>query len=193
MEDFVYILDYLALGLPQPERRRFRREPVAYGIGDFEFKLLELEPKPNQVVQVGERVYVGKDLERREKIAHVKRRISYERLTSSAQRELQYILLQIIKVSEERFVKFYNESGAITARFHSLQLLPGLGKKTLESILEAREKAMFQSFEDIAQRTLLKQPDKAIARRIELELSNPEEKYHLFVHRPKKEEHERYS
>jgi putative nucleotide binding protein len=186
MEDFVYILDYLAVGLPGRERKPFKTGPLAYGIGDFEFKLLELEPKPNVVLQVGERVYVGKELEKRDKIAHVKRRISHDKLTSSAQRELPYILFQIVKNFEERFVKFYNEAAPITTRFHSLQLLPGLGKKTLESILEERRKLAFQSFEDITKRTMLKQPEKAIAKRIELELSNPSEKYYLFVQKPRK-------
>ncbi len=107
MEDFVYILDYLALGLPGREQRRFRRVPVAYGLGDFEFKILELEPKQNIVLQVGERVYIGKEMEKREKIAHVKRRIGYNGLTSAAQSELPYVLFDVVKAKEEYFVKFF--------------------------------------------------------------------------------------
>ncbi|MEW6069137.1 MAG: DUF655 domain-containing protein [Candidatus Thermoplasmatota archaeon] len=187
MEDFVYILDYLAVALPTATRH-FKRAPSAYGIGEFEFKLLELEPKPNVTLQIGERVYVGKDIEKREKIARVKRRIGYENLTTTAKKELPYILEQIVKGQEERFITFYNESSPITTRFHSLQLLPGLGGKTLESVLEERNKAKFQNFEDVAKRTMLRHPDKAIVKRIELELSNPSEKYFLFVSRPKREE-----
>lgn len=187
MEDFVYILDYLPLGLPGREQRRFRRVPVAYGLGDFEFKILELEPKQNIVLQVGERVYIGKEMEKREKIAHVKRRLGYEALTSNAQSELPYVLLQIVKAFEARFVKFFNEASSVTPRYHSFQLLPGLGKKTLESLLEERNKKLFVSFEDIAQRTMLKQPDKAIAKRIELELSSYAEKYYLFAQKPRRE------
>jgi len=65
MEDFAYILDYLASGLP--DQRRFRREPVAYSIGDSEFKILELTPKPGITLNVGEKVYIGKEMEKREK------------------------------------------------------------------------------------------------------------------------------
>jgi putative nucleotide binding protein len=187
MEDFIYILDYLAVALPTPGRA-FRKEPSAYGIGEFEFKLLEVESKPNIVLQIGERVYIGKELDKRDKIARVKRRIGYENLTTTAKKELPFILEQIVKAQEERFVNFYNESASITRRFHSLQLLPGLGGKTLESVLEERNKLKFLSFEDIAKRTMLKHPEKAIVKRIELELSNPSEKYFLFVPRYKREE-----
>jgi len=186
MEDFAYILDYLASGLP--DQRRFRREPVAYSIGDSEFKILELTPKPGITLNVGEKVYIGKEMEKREKIAHVKRRIGYDDLTGAAQGELPYILLDIVKAKEEYFVKFFNGASPITTRFHVLELLPGLGRKTLLSFLDERKKGLFSGFEDIGKRTMLKNPDKIIAKRIELELSDPHQKYYLFVQKPKKEE-----
>ncbi len=187
MEDFAYILDYLASGLP--DQRRFRREPVAYGIGDSEFKILELTPKLDVTLNIGEKVYIGKEMEKRDKIAHVKRRMGYNSLTNAAQSELPYILLDIVKEKEERFVKFFNDATPITTRFHVLELLPGLGKKNLLSILNERKKAPFKDFEDIGKRTMLKNPDKIIAKRIEFELSEAHQKYYLFVQRPKREEY----
>jgi putative nucleotide binding protein len=187
MEDFAYILDYLVSGLPN--QRRFRREPVAYGIGDSEFKILELTPKSDVTINIGERVYIGKEMEERKKIAHVKRRIGYNDLTSAAQSELPYVLLDIVKTKEEYFVKFFNGASPITTRFHALELLPGLGRKTLLSLLEERKKGLFSSFEDIGKRTMLKQPEKIITKRIEIELSDPHQKYYLFVQKPKKEEY----
>jgi len=187
MEDFAYILDYLASGLP--DQRRFRREPVAYGIGDSEFKILELTPKPDVTLNIGERVYIGKEMEERKKIAHVKRRIGYNNLTSAAQSELPYVLFDVVKVKKEYFVKFFNEASPITTRFHALELLPGLGRKTLLSILDERKKGLFSSFEDIGKRTMLKNPDKSITKRIELELSDSHQKYYLFVQKPRKEEY----
>ena len=80
MEDFAFILDYLAQG--PPDSKRFKREPVAFALGETEFKLLELNPKPDAVLNIGDRVYIGKELERREKILHVKRRISYSDLSA---------------------------------------------------------------------------------------------------------------
>ena len=64
------------------------------------------------------------------------------------------------------------------------ELLPGLGKKTMWAIIEERKKSLFESFEDLETRvTSLHKPDQLIARRIEDELSDPDQKYHLFVAR----------
>lgn len=182
MEDYVYILDYLPMGLP--ESRRFRKEPIAYGLGDREFKLLELIPKKGIDLYIGERVYIGKNIDLRDKIMHVKRRISYNELTHTAQTELPYTIMEIVKKNEERFVKFFNEAHPISTRLHMLELLPGLGKKTMWSILEEREKGPFKSFEDLQRRvSSLRHPEKLIAKRIELEITEPDQKYHLFVAR----------
>jgi putative nucleotide binding protein len=182
LEDFAHVLDYLPQGLPG--ERTFRREPLAYALGESEFKLFELVPKPNAQMTIGQRVYVGKEAERRAEILHVKRRVGFEELTTSAQKELPFVTVDVVKIQEVRFVQFYNEAQAITTRFHMLELLPGLGKKTMWSIIEERKKGKFASFEDMAKRvTSVKHPEKLIAKRIEIELSDPGQKYHLFVAR----------
>ncbi len=180
MEDYAYILDYLPQG--HQDQRRFKREPIAIALGDTEFKLLELIPKPDIPLQIGERVYIGKDLELRAEILHVKRRIGHEDLTSAASSELPYIIEDIVKKTEDRFVKFFNEAQAISTRYHMLELLPGLGKKTMWSIVDARKRTPFTSFEDIGDKvSTLHQPDKLICKRIELELMDSSQKYRLFV------------
>lgn len=180
MEDYVYILDYLSTGKPG-----YRKGSLAYGVGENQFTLLELIPKPNVTLTIGERVYVGKDKEKREKIAKVKGRINYEDLTAAAHGELFYIILDIIKNNEERFVKFYNECPAISTRYHALELLPGLGKKTMQEIVEERKKMPFKSFEDMSARVKnLHHPEKLIARRVEEELMDANQKYRLFTRPP---------
>lgn len=182
MEDYARILDYLPQG--HPERSRYRREPLAYGIGEDEFKLFELTPKPDATLTVGERVYIGKDPEKRDKILHVKRRVGYEELTAAAQSELPFVVEEIIREKEERYIRFYNEAQAITTRFHMLELLPGLGKKTMWAILEERKKGPFKSFSDMAKRVpAVHHPEKLIAKRIEIELADPGQKYHIFAAR----------
>ena len=180
MEDYVYILDYLPTG-----RVGYRRGIIAYGIGESQFTLLELIPKPNVTLSIGERIYVGKDLSKRDKIAKVKGRVNYEDLTPTAHGEIFYIIQDIVKNNEERFVKFFNEAPSITTRFHALELLPGLGKKTMMEILEERKKEPFKSFEDINNRIKsIHAPEKIIAKRVLEELENPNEKYRLFTRPP---------
>jgi putative nucleotide binding protein len=182
VEDYARILDYLPQGLP--DEKMYKREPVAYAIGEDQFKLFELVPKENVPLAPGDKVYIGKDLELRQEILHVKKRISYNELTNAAQSELPFVILQVIKAHEERFVRFFNESQPITSRFHMLELLPGLGKKTMWAIVEERKKGPFRDVADITTRVpLAHQIEKHVAQRIEEELKNPDEKYRIFVAR----------
>ena len=65
-----------------------------------------------------------------------------------------------------------------------LELIPGLGKKTMWAIVEERKKGPFQNYEDLAKRvTTVKQPQKLIAKRIDDVLSDPNPKYRIFVSR----------
>ncbi len=182
LEDYARILDHLPQG--HPDRSKYHREPVAYALGEDEFKLFELTPKETAAITIGDRVYIGKDVDKRDVIMHVKRRVGYEELTTAAQTELPFVVGEILKDKEDKFIRLFNEAQAITTRFHMLELLPGLGKKTMWAILEERKKGPFKSFEDLAARvTTIRHPEKLLSKRIEMEIANPGEKYHLFVAR----------
>ena len=183
MEDYVYVLDYLDKGRGDvPPHKRY---PVVYGLGENQFTILELIPRENVNFSIGERIYVGKDNIKRAKIKKIKGRIKYEALTSTAHGEMPYILLDIVHNREKYFIEFFNNAPAISTRFHVLELLPGLGKKMMHDILDERRKKSFSSFEDMTNRIdFLRSPDKLIAKRIELELTDPDQKYRLFTRLP---------
>ncbi|MCK4444747.1 MAG: DUF655 domain-containing protein, partial [Thermoplasmata archaeon] len=52
MEDYAHILDYLPQG--RHEGGRITKEPVAYALGEDEFKLFELIPKENATLVIGD-------------------------------------------------------------------------------------------------------------------------------------------
>lgn len=182
-EEYAYILDFLPEGLYTPIQKR--REPIAQAIGELYFTLLELTPKPGVFLEIGERVYIGKGF--RQKIAHVKGKITYDDLTATAKSELPNVLEIIIRQREAFFVDFFNKAGPLTPKLHAIELLPGIGKKTMWEILEERKKKLFDSFDDISKRTSISDPIKLIIRRIEQELQN-DEKYYLFVPKRRREE-----
>lgn len=183
VEDYVYVLDYLPKG--RGDLPPHKRHPTVYGIGENQFTLLELIPKNNASIAIGERIYVGKDPKKRNKINKIKGRVNYEDMTSTAHGEMTYVLLDIVKNKMDYFIKFFNEAPAISTRFHVLELLPGLGKKMMHDILDERRKQPFSSFEDMTNRIdFLRAPDKLIAKRIELELTDPNQKYRLFTRPP---------
>ena len=188
MEDYIYVLDYLPKG--RGDLPPFKRRPTLYGLGENQFTLLELIPKRDTNFSVGDRVYVGKDANQRKKIEKIKGRVNYEDLTSSAHGELPYVILDVVHDREGHFVKFFNEASAISTRFHVLELLPGLGKKMMHEILDERKKKLFESFEDMRNRIdFLRAPDKLIAKRIELELTDPNQKYRIFTRPPLSKSH----
>lgn len=187
MEEYAYVLDVMPQGRPD---QRGRREPLAYAVGASNFVLLELVIKPDASMVVGERVYVGKELDEREKVERVRGRIAYDDMTHAAQSELPFVIEEIVKADAERFVKFYNEAGPVTTRMHVLELLPGVGKKLMQAIVNERKQGgAFKSFEDLDDRVKsLHGPEKLIAHRIELEIKDDSQKYHVFAQPYKREE-----
>ena len=180
MEEYAYVLDYLSQGIPT--NNFGKKEPLCYALGDDEFKLFELVPKATAIINIGERVYIGKDPVKRTVIDHVKRRIGPTDLTHGAMAELEYCVNDIVLTNQPRFIRFFNEAEPISMRKHLLEELPGLGKKTMTIILDERTKGgMFKDFKDLSDRTSVKNPEKLITARIVLELKDNEMKRYLFV------------
>jgi putative nucleotide binding protein len=181
MEEFAYILDYLPQGAPTSNFGK--KEPICYALGSEEFKLFELIVKPNAAVTIGEKTFIGKDsdTQKRDVVDHVKRRIKYNDLTSNAASELEFAVTDIVNNDQEKYIGFINRAEAISMRKHLLEELPGLGKKSLNIILEERKKGLFKDFEDLATRTGIKAPEKLIVARIVLEIEDDERKHYLFV------------
>jgi len=151
--------------------------PTVQMVGESYFTLLEAEVRPGAQASLHERLYIGK--ERREKINRIIGRIGYNDLTANAKAELLPVLEKLISNQEPRFVSFFNNSQPITPRMHALELLPGIGKKSMWQIINAREKKTFESFKDIQDRTSIGDPIRVIAKRILDELVG-EEKYRIF-------------
>jgi len=160
-EDYAIVLDFLSTGYADS----YKREPIAQVIGEKEFSLLEVVPRENIRLDLNERVYIGPD--KREKIRFIKGRIGYDKLTSTARSELRKVVEELIGKNEDKFINFFNKTGAITVRQHSLELLPNIGKKHMKTMLEERQKKPFESFKDISDRVkLMPNPLKTLADRI---------------------------
>jgi putative nucleotide binding protein len=182
-EDYVYVLDYMAHGKMGGIRMAFRSEPLVQIMGENYFTLLEAIPRTGIIISLHERLYIGKDLPR-EKISHILGRINYDDLSSTAKIELPLAVEDIVIKNEGRFNKFFNNAEAVTPRMHSLELIPGIGKKYTWTILRVREQKLFESFEDIKKRTGLPDPVKLITKRIMEELTEKDPKYRLFTRAP---------
>ncbi|MEM3126714.1 MAG: DUF655 domain-containing protein [Candidatus Woesearchaeota archaeon] len=178
-EEYVIVLDFLQNGYPLDTRPSYKKTPIAQAIGKEHFALLELVPRKDVFLKPMEEVYVGEG--KRDKIHHISAKLNLDKLTSTALSEVEYVIRDLVKKNEKRFVEFFNTAQPLTTRMHSLELLPGVGKKHMWEILEKRNEKKFESFEDIRKRVkLMPDPEKAIIKRIMKELSG-EEKHFLFV------------
>ena len=177
-EDYAFVIE----NLPSGHSSQLRREPVAQLIGERFFTLLEATVNPAANIVIGHKVYVGK--EGRTEVERIKGRIKFSDLTNSAKESLPSVLKKIIEEREKDFVNFINNSKPISIRVHTLDLLPGVGKKNMEALLEERGKKPFENFVDIKQRvTTMPDPIGIFSHRITSELEG-NEKYYLFTKPP---------
>jgi len=182
-EDHAYVLDYLAHGKAGLTKGVFKAEPIIQLLGETYFTLLEATPRSGIVVNQGMRIYIGKD-QPRQAISHILGRVSYNDLSPGAKAELPFVIEEAIKNNEVRFVDFFNTANAMTPRMHSLELIPGIGKKYAWAILDMREKRPFQNLKDVRERTQLPDPIRLLTRRIMEELTEEGPKYRLFTRPP---------
>lgn len=178
-EEVVIVLDFLRNGYPFDDRPLYMKTPIAQAIGKQHFVLLELVPKKGVHLQPYQEVYIGEG--KRDQIHHIVGKLSLDKLTATAKNELEYVIKDIVKANEKRFVEFFNTARPLSMRMHQLELLPGLGKKHMWQILEARDDKPFENIEDIKKRVkLMPDPEKTIIRRIMQELQG-NEKHCIFV------------
>lgn len=182
-EEIARVLDYLPYGRT-PDTRTYQKQPLVQAVGDTNFVLMEMTPKEGVVPVAGARVYIGSGS--REEIDHVNRRIDYSELSNSAKLELPFVIKTIVLEEEARFIRYFNDAGPITTRMHALELLPGIGKKLMWSVLNERKKGPFKDFADLVERVKgLYNPEKLVAKRIEDELMDDRIKYRVFTTMPR--------
>jgi len=174
-DDYIIVLDFLSTGHADSRRA----EPTVQGIGKNFLSLLEVVLKDGVAVKPEDDLYIGEM--KREHVKYVKGRIGYNQLTGFAKSELEVVIDKIIDEDEKRFVNFFNIAGPVSTRLHSLELLPGIGKKHMWSIIEQRKKKKFENFEGLKKRVdMLPDPKRMIKKRIVDELKEID-RHRLFV------------
>lgn len=178
-EEAAIVLDFLPNGYPYDERPMYMKTSIAQAIGKEHFVLLELVPKKGIHLQSFEEVYIGDG--KRDKIHHIVGKIPLGKLTATAKSELEFVIKDIIRKNEAKFVGFFNRAQPLSTRMHQLELVPGLGKKHMWEIIEARNEKPFGSFADLKNRVkLMPDPGKVVVKRILQELEGAE-KHKIFV------------
>ncbi len=178
-EEYAYVLAYEPRG--RSKRVRGREGAIVEAIGERYLTLLELLALPSINIEVGERVYIGK--EGRDKIISVLGKLEYDELSPYAKSTLPEVVEVLVKNNEKRFIEFINTAGPINPRIHKLELIPGIGKVITMNLIREREARPFESYEDLYKRIGLKDIHRLIAKRIVQEISGSE-RINILIRKP---------
>jgi putative nucleotide binding protein len=177
-EEYAVVLDFLAHG--RSDGRGYGDGALAYAVSVSDFALYELSLAGDADISILDRVRVRPDFE-----AGIDRgrEVDYGDLSDGARSELDYVVEDIVDENERRFVDFYNDAQPISLRLHQLNLLPGIGDKLRDNILDERKRhGPFESFDDLADRVDgLHNPREVVVERILEEMQEEDLKYHNFA------------
>ena len=178
-DESAVVLDFLPHGRTEDDRPQYEKEPLVYVLDTDDFKLYEAIVESDAGISIGDRVDIY-DSEFAERVNE----IEYEDLPSGANSELDYVVEDVVEENEQRFVDFYNDAQPITLRLHQLNLLPGIGKKLRNDILDERKRQPFDDFDDVESRISgLHNPQETLVERIMEELQSDDLKYRIFAQR----------
>ncbi|MFO7794248.1 MAG: DUF655 domain-containing protein [Candidatus Nanohaloarchaea archaeon] len=174
-DEYVKVLDFLEHG-----KSNEREERVAQTIGTEHYTLLEVVMREDKRPKGGEELYIGEG--DRDKVEFIKSRINYDDLTGNAKNELKYVLDAMINENEDQFVEFFNTATPVTPRRHAFELLPGIGSKHMQKLLDERDEEEFESFEDINDRVpSMPNSKETVRKRIIQELKGEDIRTRLFT------------
>jgi len=86
------VLDFLPRGSPNDGRPQYERSPVAFALGETDFRLVEAALTDDAGINIGDRI----EIEPPDENVKTLRTVSYDDLTSTAESELEYAIENII-------------------------------------------------------------------------------------------------
>lgn len=175
-EEYAYVLDFTLRG--RSTTVRGREGVIVTAIGESRLTLLEILGTPNSNFEIASKVYIGK--EGRTNVDLVLGKLTYEKLSNTARQELAGVVEMIVQNNERYFINYLNNAQPLTPRIHALDLIPGIGKMFIKTMLAERDKKQFESYEDLQERVGLKDPVQQISKRIMEEIIG-DARMNLFV------------
>ncbi len=174
-DEYAYVLEYLPYGLAGSKDRR----PSAIILTDSLGLLLVALKKEAKPLEVGMKVYIGEN--KREEVHHIIERISPEKLNENGFMVLHEKLHEKVMENEKQYIEIINKIGPVNVRLHALSLIPGMGKKMVQKVVEERGKKPFESYQEMEDRLGASyNAAKSIEDRIIEEMEN-KDKYRIFT------------
>lgn len=146
---------------------------VIYALSENPFVLARLKPKEGISNQMaGERIWIGKDRSRREVVDTVLGMTSVERLSNAAGLDLPLIIQLFIEENAGHFINsFFNKAGPLSLKQHAFELLPGIGGKKAQQMVEIRGRVGFKTLEELNEKCAIDAAE-LLANRFHQEMSD---------------------
>ncbi len=112
-------------------------------------------------------------------ILKIKRFINYNQLNPNEQLILVSVVQKYIEDSPELFIQAINNAPPLSLTKHSLELLPNVGKKTMQTVVKEIGLKKFESLEDLKKRGGI--GVNVITERVIEEINSDDEKHYMFL------------
>ena len=112
---------------------------VATLMAEKTMKFCRVKVKEADLMQVNQRVYIGKDRSKRESISSIIGMAHLDKMSNMAKQDMETVVEMFVQEHAQFFVEeFFNKAGYISMQKHAFILLPNVNKKTAQKMVEIR-------------------------------------------------------
>ena len=152
--------------------------PICQAIKLPTFQLYEILINKGEIITLQDKILItGQN----DSLGKVQRTLKFDQLTPTSSDIITEVIKDYVAANEVKYIEFINRAGPITIKRHSLEILPGVGKKLMWEVVNEREKEKFTTYGDLHKRVPGFKIVDAISKRIVEELENKDLKHYLFV------------
>ncbi len=132
-DEYAYVIEYLPHGLMDSKDHK-----ASAIILTDSLSLLVAATKKDVSLESEKKVYIGEN--KRDEIHHIIGRIKPEKLSGAGKERLAELISKRVKEEEQKFTTIINVLGPVNVRLNSLELIPNIGKKMTQKIIDERKK-----------------------------------------------------
>jgi putative nucleotide binding protein len=175
----LYLLDILQHGGVDKVGHSWR--PICQVLDTTNFQLYEMSLNKQKISELKLQQKITYSGREGSVLERLNKRLKYDDLTPTSNQTLSLVIEQYVVENESRFIKFINNVGPITIKRHYLEVLPGVGKKLMNELLQNRHKKLFDNFDELHKRVPGFKPKDVFTKRILDELQDQDLKHYIFV------------
>ncbi|MCH1616289.1 MAG: DUF655 domain-containing protein [Candidatus Poseidonia sp.] len=124
---------------------------IATAMAEKSLAFCRLKLKGSDLMAINERIYIGKDASKRNRVAAIIGMAHLDKMSNMARQDLPTLVQRFIEEHAQYFVdEFYNKAGPMSLKQHAFELLPDVGPVKARNMVKARDQVgMFASMDEL--------------------------------------------